>query len=81
MKIFYRFKVERRKQMKLHFEGDNIVTRDGRLVRPLSNDERFILAETGARNPKLLSQEIQGILRRAATGTDADEEMHKEERG
>ena len=51
--------------MKLHLEGTNLFTRDGRLVRPLSNDERFILAETGARNPELLSQEIQGILRRA----------------
>lgn len=49
----------------LRFEGDNIVTHDGRVVRPLSNDERIMLDEVGARSPGALGEALRDILYKA----------------
>jgi hypothetical protein len=37
---------------KLRLEGQDIVTHDGQLVRPLSDNERILLAEVEARSPE-----------------------------
>jgi hypothetical protein len=54
----------------LRFEGDNIVTHDGRVVRPLSNDERFLLDECAARDPQNLPWTIRDILHKAQSAWD-----------
>ena len=54
----------------LRFEGDNIVTHDGRVVRPLSNDERIMLAEVGARSPGALGEALRDILYKAQSAWD-----------
>jgi hypothetical protein len=54
----------------LRFEGDNIVTHDGRVVRPLSNDERIMLAEVGARSPGALGEARRDILYKAQSVWD-----------
>lgn len=54
----------------LRFEGDNIVTHDGRVVRPLSNDERIMLDEVGARRPGALGEALRDILYKAQSAWD-----------
>jgi hypothetical protein len=54
----------------LRFEGGNIVTHDGRVVRPLSNDERIMLAEVGARSPGALGEALRDILHKAQSAWD-----------
>jgi hypothetical protein len=54
----------------LRFEGVNIVTHDGRVVRPLSNDERIMLAEVGARSPGALGEALRDILYKAQSAWD-----------
>lgn len=54
----------------LRFEGDNIVTHDGRVVRPLSNEERFSLDETAARSPGSLGGVLRDILHKAQSTWD-----------
>ena len=56
---------------KLRLEGQDIVTHDGQRVRPLSNDERFLLDECAARDPQNLLSTIRDILYKAQLDWDA----------
>jgi hypothetical protein len=54
----------------LRLEGVNIVTHDGRVLRPLSDDERIMLAEAGARSPGYLGETMRDILFKAQSAWD-----------
>ena len=56
---------------KLRLEGQDIVTHDGQLVRPLSDNERILLAEVEARSPENYLWVIRDILHKEQIAWDA----------
>jgi len=59
------FSEEQGRPNRLRLEGDNIVTHEGKVVRPLYDGERVTLTESAARCPGTLGEVVRDILQEA----------------